>query len=144
MLYLVRGLPGSGKTTLVSEIRGPEIIAADDYFMVDGEYHFDPSKLPAAHQWCQEQCKTSLKMGLPVAVTNTFSQRWELEPYLQMATELSVRMFVLDLFDSGMSDAELHQRNVHGVPLEGIEAMRSRWEHDWGNGDPRPPWERGA
>jgi hypothetical protein len=42
-----------------------------------------------------------------------------------------------------MSDEELAQKNVHGVPVAGIAAMRARWEHDWRSSDPRAPWERG-
>ena len=43
-LFLLRGLPGSGKTTLAKSLGGMHI-EADNYFMVDGEYKFDASKL---------------------------------------------------------------------------------------------------
>jgi hypothetical protein len=75
-------------------------------------------------------------------VANTFTQRWEMEPYLRMASQYGARIVVIDAFDGGMTDEELAVKNIHGVPVEGIRAMRNRWEADWRAGDPRPPWER--
>lgn len=143
-LLIVRGLSGSGKTefaTLVADT----VVSADDFFVVHGEYQFDPTKLPQAHQWCQRTIRESLLLQpfrRVVAVANTFSQRWEMEPYLQMAEELSTRAHVVDLFDGGLDDDALAVRNSHGVPLATIQAMRERWEHQWRSGNPLPPWER--
>jgi predicted kinase len=142
-LYLVRGLPSSGKSTLAIQL-ATFAIAADDFFTEDGVYTFDPSKLPEAHQECQSRCSRGLDAGLDVAVANTFSQAWELVPYLAIAEAAAgeVRVVILDLFDAGCTDAELTARNAHGVPEEVIAGMRKRWEHDWKNGNPLPPWER--
>lgn len=143
-LILIRGLPGAGKSDL-SKLFGGPVFAADDYFYErgDGVYDFHPQLLPAAHQLCQERTLKALSEGGSAVVTNTFSQRWEMEPYLRMADELGVRCSVVDLFDGGLTNAELAARGLHGVPVEGIAAMRSRWEHDWRNGDPVAPWLRG-
>ena len=141
-LILIRGLPGSGKSSF-GEHCADRMIAADDYFMVDGEYKFDPSKLPQAHAMCQQTARDLLSSSDTTVVANTFSCRWEMEPYFEIARTLEVRVFVIDMFDGGLTDEELEERNVHGVPLAGIKAMRERWEHEWKMGDPRPPWERG-
>jgi len=158
MLLLIRGLSGSGKTTLAKLIVvlndldhfvGADIFAADDHFMVDGQYQFDPAKLPEAHAQCQERTDASLADGRWVVVHNTFSCRWELEPYFRLADAHEIEVFVVDLFDGGCTDEQLVERTQHGVPLSSIQAMRARWEHDWRSGDPLPPWgrsdsERGA
>jgi predicted kinase len=147
---LLRGLSGSGKTTLVKRAF-PDFmpVSADDHFekMVEGVlvYNFDASKLKEAHQMCRSKVSAYLHSGsAKVVVHNTFSTRWEMDPYLKMAEHCGVVVTVIDLFDGGLSDRELFRRNAHGVPLETIQQMRGRWEHDWKNGNPIPPWERVA
>ncbi len=145
VLFLVRGLPGSGKSTVALNIRNAEIFSTDDQFMIDGEYRFDSSKLGQAHSQTQWNTLEYLQSnnGLPnCVVANTFTQRWEIEPYLRIAEQAGARVVVVDTFDGGLTDEELAEKNIHGVPLESIRAMRERWEHDWRKGNPRAPWER--
>jgi len=145
-LTLVRGISGSGKTTVARQLAlggRRKLLAADDFFVdEDGVYQFDPSGLPDAHAWCQNEAESAMGQGLHVIVHNTFTQRWEMEAYLQMGKRHGYRVTVVSVFDGGCTDEELATRNEHGVPLAGIAAMRQRWEHDWKNGDVLPPWER--
>ena len=148
VLYIVRGLPGSGKSTVGRSIQHrsgevPYCYAADDFFMVNGEYRFDPTKLGMVHEFCQEAVRSALFNDHSVVVANTFTERWEMEPYLRMAEKHGARVVVIDCFDAGMTDAELAAKNVHGVPEATIATMRARWEHDWRSGEPRAPWARG-
>jgi hypothetical protein len=58
---------------------------------------------------------------------------------------MDLAVVVVDVFDGGLTDEDLAARNVHGVPLAGIRAMRARWETDLlaaQNNEPRAPWER--
>ena len=148
-LTLVRGISGSGKSTMAEVIRqglgqDSEMFAADDYFMVDGEYRFDPSSLPKAHAWCLEQVRLALSTGVCAVAHNTFTQRWEMQPYVELAKEMGVRLSVVSVYDGGCTDEELAERNSHGVPLDAIKRMRERYEFDWKSGDVRPPWMREA
>lgn len=147
-LVLVRGLPGSGKSYLAETLRKltdaeMRVCSADDYFMEDGVYNFDPTKLPEAHLECQSNTFAFFSIDDIAFVANTFTQRWEMEPYIRFVETFGLNLLVLNLFDAGLSDEELAERNTHGVPAEAIARMRERFEHDWKSADPRPPWERG-
>ena len=122
MLYIIRGLPGSGKSSLGENLAPGRCFAADDYFMVDGRYHFNPSRLKEAHEACLANVGRSLETGA-TAVANTFSQVWEFAPYLTLSREVKI----IDLFDRGLTDEQLSAVNLHGVPVEAIARMRARW-----------------
>jgi len=151
-ILLIRGLPGSGKTSLSDIIMGrdPQAVtcSADDYFInTAGEYVFDRHALVEAHKACQARAGVAISLDKNVIVHNTFTERWELEPYFQMAfwgesSQEAHKVIVVSTFDGGCDDAALAERNSHGVPVESIAAMRERWQEDWGSDDPRPPWER--
>lgn len=141
-LILIRGLPGSGKSSLAEMVDVINLCEADSFFMKDGQYNFDPSLLPVAHQKCLERTEMFLMQSGECIVANTFTQRWEMEKYIKLADELQCKLIVIDLFDAGLTDEQLCCRNTHGVPLESIKKMRERYEHDWRNGNPLPPWER--
>ncbi len=144
-VILLRGLSGAGKSEFARVFLPGDAIAADDFFVgEDGVYRFDHDLLGDAHGACLESTRQRLEGfgNTCVVVNNTFTQRWEMEAYLQLAERLGVRVTVIDLFDGGCTDEELFERNTHGVPLEGIRAMRARYEHDWRVGNPVPPRER--
>ena len=97
----------------------------------------------AAHTANQEKAESLMSNGaMNVVVPNTNTQRWEFQPYLDLASKFGYRVTVLSIFDGGATDQELLGRNTHGVPLDAISDMRERFEHDWKNADVRPPWER--
>ena len=143
-LYAIRGLPGSGKSTFARKL----VLCvhdADAYHICKNTnvYQWDPANVPAAHADCQQRVEAALNLkDFSVAVANTFTQRWELEPYIKIAERTRSQFVVVSLFDGGLTDEELAARNIHGVPVETIARMRDRFEHDWANSNPLPPWER--
>lgn len=139
-LYIIGGLPGSGKSTLARELTEC-YVEADMYFIRPaqpdwddddnadrGTYQFVPARLPAAHEWCQRMAGRLMSVGTDkVAVANTFTRRWERQPYLDMAARYGYQAVWLWV-DSGLSDEQLAARNVHGVPAAAIGRMRARYE----------------
>jgi len=122
ILYIVRGLPGSGKSTFAKSI-APVNFEADMFFMNDGEYKFDFSKIKEAHQWCQESTQDAMVSGSPkVAVSNTFTQEWEMKPYYEMAEKYGYMVF------SVIVENRHGGKNVHGVPEATLDNMRKRFE----------------
>lgn len=88
-LYLMRGPSGTGKSTLAKTIGAKAVFSADDFFTQDdGTYAFNPDKIGQAHGRCKAQTEAALKKGIsPVAVDNTFTKRFELKPYVEMARQ---------------------------------------------------------
>lgn len=126
ILYLIRGLPGSGKSTyaemLVTEGECCAYFEADMFFMNKyGEYIFDGTKLPKAHAWCQNQVRCFLRSGYSVAISNTFTTKKEAQPYLDMAKEYDASVKIIEMTGSYGS--------IHDVPEHVIENMKKRWEH---------------
>ena len=122
-LYILRGLPGSGKSTL-SESLGGYHLEADMYFTNDdGEYNFDPSQLPTAHKWCQTMVEELMGEGVErIVVSNTATQKWEVDPYFALAEENWYTVFSL------IVENRHNGNNIHGVPSESIERMKNRFE----------------
>lgn len=124
-LLLIRGVPGSGKSTLARMLcaDAPSFHAeADQYFMVNGKYEFKPERLQQAHADCIARVEHAMVSGQfdRVAVSNTFTRLWELEPYITLATRLGWRYAVIHM-------ETIHQ-NEHGVPTEAVKQMLHRWE----------------
>jgi predicted kinase len=120
-LFLLRGLPGSGKSTLAKSIGGQHI-EADMYFMNDGIYEFDASKLKDAHNWCQNAVKVwMINNTEKIVVSNTFTQEWEMDYYFELAKEHGY--IVYSLIVENRHDGV----NSHNVPTETIEKMRKRF-----------------
>lgn len=116
-LILLRGLPGSGKSTLAKSLGGIHI-EADMYFMENGEYKFDGSKIKLAHNYCQSQTKSWMSTdGTQVnvdkiIVSNTFTQEWEMTPYYEMAEKFGYRVhsLIVENRHDGQSELPTHGR----------------------------------
>lgn len=123
-LYLIRGLPGSGKSTFATELAaglGCWRFEADMYHMVDGVYRWKPEKVHASHQWCQQMTQAEMVTGRDVVVSNTFTTEKEMKPYLQLASMLGYRVVSL------VVENRHGNTSVHDVPAETIDKMRGRF-----------------
>lgn len=130
-LYIVRGVPGSGKSTFALNLVGSDFLVceADKYFIQDGEYEFDGSKLKEAHESCRNTVETYMKDSLvndqfyrEIAVSNTFTQEWEMQPYFDLAKQYDYMVFtiIVENRHGGV--------NQHGCPEDRVQAMRDRFE----------------
>lgn len=124
-LYLIRGVSGSGKTTLAKSMeqgmRYSRAVAADDYFMFEGKYLFDVTKLHAAHQWCQDQVDGLMILGMyHIIVHNTFTTEKEMKPYFDLAEKHGYQVTTLVVENRHGNDS------VHDVPDETLTRQRQR------------------
>jgi predicted kinase len=122
-LYLIRGLPGSGKSELAKVLttnRG-KAYSADDFFEKSGVYFFDPALLPEAHAECRENVKKSMELKYRlIVVHNTLSKRWEADPYFALAKKFGYTVAVVE--------CQSNFGNIHKCPDDKILKMIERWE----------------
>lgn len=124
MLYLVRGLPGSGKSTFARSKRfaGCLVLENDMYHIHNGQYIFNKDDLPDAIDWCKRSCMLALEHGMDVVVSNTFTKHKYLRQYIDLAKWIGVGYKVYK--------CTCNYRNTHNVPEDVLDAMASGWE-DW-------------
>ncbi len=126
-LILLRGLPGSGKSTFAKSLGGIHI-EADQYFMRNGVYEFDASQLKNAHNYCQSQTRAWMSHNGEqistdkIVVSNTFTQEWEMDAYFEMAEEFRYQVICLIVENRHGS------MSVHDVPQHKLNEMRNRFE----------------
>lgn len=116
-LVLIRGLPGTGKTTLALAYvaKGYLHFETDQFFLRNGQYRFDKKKLNQAHAWCLGQTREALEAGEHVCVANVFAAREEITPYTALG------------FDYKIFEATHPGQSKHKVPEVTLRAMQKRW-----------------
>lgn len=118
-LHLVRGLPGSGKSTYAKSL-GCFHLEADMFFIRRGIYQFDGRKIKMAHHWCQDMAQRAINAGVDVVVANTFTTMKELQPYISMAKFSGDHPLRVYKCTGGYG-------SIHMVPNESMERMKRRW-----------------
>jgi hypothetical protein len=89
----------------------------------DGNYKFQPSKIKEAHKWCQEEIEFAMKYEhSPVVVSNTFTQKWEMDSYYDLAIMYGYRVHSL------IVENRHNGVNEHNVPEEKLVQMKNRFE----------------
>ncbi|MGW8177479.1 MAG: AAA family ATPase [bacterium] len=136
------GVSGSGKSTYIqNHFPSATVCSADHFFMKNGEYQFDPSKLPMAHGACLRKFVGIVKQGSgiqpvegTVVVDNTNTTVSEVAPYaaLALAYGHDLEIIIIEA-EPGMA----HSRNAHGVPLPGVMGQHNRLVK---LADQLPPW----
>jgi predicted kinase len=127
-LILLRGLPGSGKTTLakvLSENNTYPVFSVDDYFTneITGEYLFNFQNNHLAYKQCEMLTKDAMQQSISkVIVHNTFTTEWELEPYFKLASSYNYLLFVVTV------ENYHEQKNVHEVSDEQLQKMAEKYK----------------
>lgn len=126
-LIILRGIPGSGKTTFANYLAtlNPNVwtIAADDFFLdVDGAYRFDIQKLGMAHEWCRSSVDHHMQEGCEcIVVHNTSTTEKEFQPYIDLANRHGYNVVSLVVENRHGST------NIHHVPAETLNKMEGRF-----------------
>jgi len=123
VMFLMRGPPGSGKSTIVQRLRHcyPDIVvcSADHYFITDdGQYRWDRSKLSEAHHVCLQKAEEAAVRGKNLVIDNTNIQRWEMLRYYKIADHSGYIVIVVVPRTPWVADhGQLALKNRHDLSL---------------------------
>jgi len=129
LAIIMRGFPGSGKSSLASWLckkmaSGTERASADDFFT-------DSQHLNEAHDQCRANFQAALAKGTSVIVDNTNVRRSEYVFYVTAAEAAGYEVVVLELVCQTTTELErFRKRSIHGVPGGVVGGMWARWEQD--------------
>ena len=120
-LIIVRGLPGSGKSTFAHKaFNGALVLENDMYHIEDGFYIFNKHDQTDAVYWCLDMAKNAMLAGMDVVVSNTFTRREFIEPYEVFAKEHGITVKVYHMTGS--------YENCHEVPEDVIKRMKNNFQ----------------
>ena len=120
-LYLVRGYPGSGKSTFARNQFPGILHLENDMFMMDsGEYKWTPLKLNKAIEICGLFVKTALLHNADVVISNTFTKCKFIEFYKKVAETYSADFKVYRCIGNF--------KNIHGLNSEQLKGFKKSME----------------
>lgn len=123
ILHIIRGLPGSGKTTIACSIVPDGNRLEADFFHIRNEkYDFDRNNLGKAHDWCKLELERKMRSSItPLSVSNTFITNKEIKPYLDLAKQYGYIVQIITI-------ENIVFKSEHNVPKNIIEKMKNNWE----------------
>ncbi len=127
IMYIFRGVPGSGKSSLGKTMVDLALMAgltagqfeADQYFTdAEGNYSFDLDKIQEAHEDCFRRFCGAIDSAMNVVVlSNTSSQEWEFQRYKEYAEGRGYTVFVF------VVEHRHENGDVHSITSEVMEKM---------------------
>ena len=141
-IVFVRGLPGSGKSTIAGLYEKKYhdscyVCSTDEYWMrPDNTYDFNWELLGQSHAWNQSRVEgilteegTENRWDTVVVVDNTNITFREMKPYIKMALDNGFKVYFIEPNTTWKYDVEeCFKKNAHGVPYATILKMSQRWE----------------
>lgn len=136
-LFVMRGIPGAGKSTMAKSIVLDGIIhSTDDLITATGDYRAffarliesgDFKDLSRMHSKNLSNAVKSMKDGVTrIVIDNTNIKANEPKAYVVAALEMGFDEENIHIFDVGTRDLsaeQLAESNTHGVPLDKIQMM---------------------
>ena len=159
IVYLMRGLPSSGKSYTAQRLAGDTgvVLETDQYFYTQvgsdpAHYDYDLDLLETARQWNYDRFERALEAGItPIVVDrgnglNRESQRYarravecgyavqlrepESEWWQEIRVLLKYKHLTGEVLEVWAKELSARSRATHRVPAETIRNWMDKWRHD--------------
>jgi len=139
-LIVLRGLPGSGKTTLAKKLsqrsKHAQICTEDRYHWSGkedgvGEYKFQPQLVFLAREWCTKEIREAIQQNVNLIILDNHNARISMyEDHIQYAVEHGYRFRIIEFVASAALIDKYRARSYKKFPREVYVKLLKLWEHD--------------
>jgi len=139
-LIVLRGLPGSGKTTLAKKLsqrsKHARICTEDRYHWSGkedgvGEYKFQPQLVFLAREWCTKEIRECIQQNVNLIILDNHNARISMyEDHIQFAVEHGYRFRIIEFVASASLIDKYRARSYKKFPREVYVKLLKLWEHD--------------
>ena len=132
--YIMRGLPGSGKSAVAGELYPPDLFRGAIYSTDEickrenmGKYIYDQEKVGGWHEQNIKEFKKSCEEHIQIVICdNTNILKDHFQPYIDIALQNEYMVHILTVGDFNVDKCV--ERNKHGVPRDVIQKMKDNFE----------------